>query len=116
MRNSRYRGYMLREVTCILVAVYCVMMLAALLALSSGQAADWDAFLAGQQKPFWVVFHAFSLVFFTIYQTVAWFRLAPKAMPLQVGKTVVAPSAIVAAHYLVWIVTTAIIFVLAGVF
>jgi fumarate reductase subunit C len=116
MRHSRYRAYMLREVTCILVAVYCVLVLLALLALSSGQPERWDAFVAGQQNVFWLVFHAFSLVFFTIYQTIAWFRLAPKAMPLQLGDKVVPPSAIVAAHYAAWIVATIIVFVLAGVF
>ncbi|MDZ4731186.1 MAG: hypothetical protein SH820_14700 [Xanthomonadales bacterium] len=62
------------------------------------------------------MFHACSLVFFTVYQTAAWFRLAPKAMPMQVAGKVVPPKAIVAAHYAVWVSLSLVIFWLVGVF
>jgi len=116
MRQPRYRIYMLREVNCILVAFYCALMLAALAALASGQPGRWNEFLSGQQHTAWMVFHAFSLVYFFVFQTMAWFQLAPKAMPLQVGETLVPAAAIVAAHYLAWIVLTLIVFWLTGVF
>ncbi len=116
LRQPRYRIYMLREVNCILVAFYCALMLVALAALGAGQPDRWNAFLSGQQHTAWMVFHAFALVYFFIYQTMAWFQLAPKAMPLQMGETVVPAAAIVAAHYLAWIVITVIVFWLTGVF
>jgi fumarate reductase subunit C len=116
MRNKRYRSYMLRELTCVLVAFYCVLVLFGLMALTSSEPAAWNAFLAGQKSGGWMIFHGFALVFFTIFQTMAWFRLAPKAMPIQ-GETIsVAPGAIVAAHYLGWIAVTLIVFWLSGVF
>lgn len=114
--QPRYRVYMLREVNCILVAIYCVLMLAGLAALATGQPERWNALLAGQQHPAWMAFHAFSLVYFFVYQTMAWFQLAPKAMPLQLGGAVVPARAIVAAHYLVWIAVAVIGLWLAGVF
>ena len=114
--NARYRGYMLREITCFLVAVYCVLVMVALAAALDSGSQRWDEFLAGQQKPAWLVFHGFSLVFFTVYQTVAWFRLAPKAMPLQVGDKVVPPTVIVVAHYAAWAVVSVAVFWIAGVF
>ena len=114
--NARYRAYMLRELTCILVAVYCVLTMIALATLLVDQPGQWDELLASQKNPAWVVFHTFSLVFFTLYQTVAWFRLAPKAMPLQLGDKAVPASVIVAAHYLGWALLTVIVFWMAGVF
>lgn len=116
MKHPRYRGYMLREITCFLVAFYCVLVLVALAAALDPDPARWAQFMAGQQHPAWLVFHAFSLVFFTIFQTVAWFRLAPKAMPLQLGDTVVPPVAIVVGHYVAWAAVSLAIFWIAGVF
>jgi len=115
LRQHRYHIYMLREVCCILVAVYSVLLLSALSALSSNQAESWGAFLASQHHLGWVAFHAFALVYFLAYQTVPWFKLAPKAMPLQVGNSEVPASAIVAGHYVAWIVVTAVIFWFTGV-
>ena len=114
--QARYRNYMLRELTCILAALYCVLLLFGLHELASGQPQRWADFLASQQKFGWMAMHAFALVFFTIYQTMAWFRLAPKAMPLEIGGTRVPPATIVAAHYAAWLAVTLIIFWLAGVF
>jgi len=116
LHQARYRNYMLRELTCILAALYCVLLLVALQALASGQPERWADFLASQQHVGWMVLHAFALVFFTIYQTMAWFRLAPKAMPLQIGGTAVPATSIVAAHYVAWLAVNSIIFWLAGVF
>lgn len=116
LHQARYRNYMLRELTCILAALYCILLLLALQALASGQPERWDDFLAGQQHVGWMALHAFALVFFTIYQTMAWFRLAPKAMPLQLGGTAVPAAWIVAAHYVAWLAVSLIIFWLAGAF
>ena len=115
-RQQRYRSYMLRELTCLLVAFYCVLMLVGLAALAPDQADRWNAFLAGQQQPGWIAFHALSLVFFTLYQTMAWFRLAPKAMTLHIGPNRVPAGAVIAAHYLGWVLCSLFVLWLAGVF
>lgn len=115
LRQPRYRVYMLRELTCVLVAIYCALILYVLAALGENGPERWQAFLAAQQQPAWVVFHAFALVYFVVYQTMAWFRLAPKAMPLELGGTPVPARAIIAAHYLAWLVVTVLILWLAGV-
>jgi len=116
MRQPRYKAYMLRELTCVLVAFYCVLMLIGLQALASGDEQRWDGFLAGQQQPGWIAFHAAALVFFIVYQTMAWFRLAPKAMPLQLGNTEVPPAAIVTAHYIGWVVVSILVLWFSGAF
>ena len=88
----------------------------ALAALASGSPERWDAFLAAQQNTPAVVFHAFALIFFVVYQTLAWFRLAPKALALQVAGRKVPDRSIVLTHYLAWAVITLGILWLAGVF
>jgi fumarate reductase subunit C len=115
LKQRQYRAYMLREATCLIVAVYCVLLLMAFSALGSGDPAEWSAFLESQRSPAWAVFHALSLLYFVAFQTVPWFRLAPKAMPLAVNGKPVLPGAIVAGHYLGWIVVTVVFFLLTGV-
>lgn len=116
LQHKRYRVYMLREATCLLVAIYCVLILAGLAALASDQAEPWNRFLASQRNFAWMAFHAFALVYFIVYQTISWFQLAPKAMPLQMGETRVPAKVIVAAHYIIWVIASSIVFFMAGVF
>jgi fumarate reductase subunit C len=114
MRNGRYKRYMLREVTCLLVAFYSLLSVWGLAALAGG-AAQWDAFLASQQNSFMVVFHAAALVYYLVYMTFDWFKLAPKAMPVQLGEKKLADQVIVIGHYAAWIVVTLAVFWLTGV-
>ena len=115
LRNTRYRRYMLREVTCLLVGFYCFLMIWALAVLASGSAERWDAFLSSQQNPAMLVVHAVALVYYLVYITFDWFKLAPKAMPVQLGEKKLPDRAIVIGHYAAWAVVTLFIFWLAGV-
>ena len=114
MRNGRYKRYMLREVTCILVAVYSFLSIWACAALAGG-AESWNAFLQAQNHTAWVVFHAVALLYFLVWMTFDWFKLAPKAMPLQFGEQKLAGGYIVAAHYAAWLAVTLFVFWLVGV-
>ena len=116
LRQPRYRAYMLREATCLLVAVYTVLLLSLLAALAADDPVRWADWLAAQQHPAWIVFHALALLFFWTYQSAPWFLLAPKAMPLPVNRFPSAPRFIVAAHYLAWLVISGGVLWLAGVF
>lgn len=113
--NARYRRYMLREVTCLLVAIYCAFLIWALAALSSGSPERWEAFLAAQQSTAMVVFHALALIYYLVYMTFDWFKLAPKAMPVQFGEQKLPASVIVIGHYVAWIAVTLFILWLVGV-
>ena len=86
MRNGRYRKYMLREVTCLLVGFYSFFVICALGILAGGSPEAWESFLASQQNGFWIAFHAAALIFYLVYMTFDWFKLAPKAMPVQLGE------------------------------
>ena len=114
MRNGRYKRYMFREVTCILVALYAFLAICALAALADSPA-RWQEFLAAFSGTAWAVFHAIVLVYYLVYMTFDWFKLAPKAMPLQLGEKKVAGGYIVAGHYVAWLAVTLFVFWLVGV-
>ena len=115
MRKGRYVKYMLREVTCLLVGFYGFLTIYALAVLAAGSAERWDAFLAAQQNTALVVFHAAALLYYLVYMTFDWFKLAPKAMPLQLGEHKLPDYVVVLAHYLAWAIVTLGVFWLAGV-
>ena len=115
MRNGRYKVYVLRELTSFLVAFYSVLTILALAALADSPE-HWNAWIASQQTTGMVIFHALALLYFLFFQTFPWFKLAPKAMPVQLGEKKLPDSAIVIGHYVVWVVISLFIFWLAGVF
>ena len=114
MRNGRYKVYVLRELTSFLVAFYTFLTICGIAALADSPE-RWAGFLGWQQCTAMAVFHAFALLYFLFFQTFPWFKLAPKAMPIQVGEKKLPDSFIIVGHYVAWIVVTAIIFWLAEV-
>lgn len=114
LRNSRYKVYMLRELTCLLVGFYAFLTIFGLAALASSPQ-QWQEFLESQQNPVMIVVHGLALIYFLVYQTFAWFELAPKAMPVYLGEKKLPGRVIVIGHYLAWAVVSAIILGLAGV-
>ncbi len=60
MRNSRYKVYVLRELTSLLVGFYTFLTIFALAALASDSAEVWNSFLASQQNTAMIVFHGFA--------------------------------------------------------
>ena len=114
MRNGRYKRYMLREVTCLLVGFYSFLTIWALAALATGPD-QWNCFLGSQQNPLMITVHAVALIYFLIYMTFDWFKLAPKAMPVQLGEKKLPDSVIVSGHYAAWAIVTLFVFWLVGV-
>lgn len=114
MRNSRYRVYVLRELSSFLVAFYTFLTIFALAALAASPE-RWNAFLSSQQNTAMIVFHALALLYFLYYQTFPWFKLAPKALPIQLGEKQLPDIFIIVGHYVAWVAISAFIFWLAGV-
>ena len=115
MRNGRYKLYMKREMTSFLVTFYTFLTIFALSVLATDSLERWNAFLASQQSMAMIIFHALALLYFLFYQTFPWFKLAPKAMPVQLGEKKLPDSFIIVGHYVVWVAISAFIFWLAGV-
>jgi fumarate reductase subunit C len=113
-RHPRYLRYMAREVTCIFIGAYTVLMLVGIMRVAEGPAA-YAAFLQALQMPVSIAFHVLALVF-SAYHSITWFNLTPRALPIQIGERFVPDAVIAGAHYVAWLALTLAVLVLAGAF
>jgi fumarate reductase subunit C len=98
-RHPRYLRYMSREITCIFIGAYCVLLVVGLQRLAADS----------------IVFHILALAA-AVYHAATWFNATHKAMPVQIGEDFVPPNVISGAHYVVWVVLSVAVLFLAGVF
>jgi fumarate reductase subunit C len=111
-RHPRYLRYMSREVTCIFIGAFALLLLCALGRLAEGQAA-YESCLAALQGP-WGIFGLLVALIFSVHNTTSWFNVTPKAMPVQIGEEFLPGKFIVVAHYAVWIVVSLVVLFFAG--
>jgi len=102
-RHPRYLRYLVRELSCLFIGGYTLLMIVGLMRLSQGPAA-WEGFLQALQAPASLVFHVVALAF-SLYHSVTWFNLTPKALPMPF---------ISAAHYAGWAAVSAALLYFAG--
>ena len=110
-KHPRYLRYMSREVTCIFIGAFALLMVCALERLSSGQAA-YDAFLAAITGPWSSLV---VVLVFAVHNATSWFNVTPKALPVQIGEDFLPGHYIVGAHYAVWVLVSVVVLLLAGV-
>ena len=113
-KRPRYMRYMAREVTCIFIGIFTMILLVGLARLSEGPA-QWDAFLKALQTPVSIVFLLLALAF-SLYNSFTWFNVAPKALPIQVGDEHWPDSVVAGGHYVAWVLLSFFILFWAGVF
>lgn len=102
IRKKPFVHFIVRELTSVFVAVYAVILIIQLRALSLGPEA-WDAMLDWLRTPFSIVLHVILLVF-VIFHSITWFNLAPTAMVLRIGKRRIPGVAIITVNYVMWII------------
>jgi fumarate reductase subunit C len=113
-RHPRYVRYMAREFSCIFIGAWTLMMVWGLKQLAEGRA-SWDAFLEMLRSPWSIAFHVLVLGF-SLYHTVTWFNLTPKALPVQIGEAFVPDAVIAGAHYAAWVLLSLVLLKLAGAY
>ncbi|HXZ93715.1 MAG TPA: hypothetical protein VEG36_12640 [Burkholderiales bacterium] len=113
-RHPRYLRYMVREFSCLFIGGWTLMMVWGLKQLAQGPEA-WAAFLQFLATPASIVFHLLTLAF-SIYHSVTWFNLTPKALPVQRGEEFVPDAVISGAHFALWGVISLAVLALAGAF
>lgn len=112
-KHPRYLRYLSREVTCIFIGAFALLMLCALQRLSTGRA-EYEAFLAALTGP-WAAFGLLTILVFAVHNATSWFNVTPKALPVQIGEEFLPGKYIIAAHYALWILVTLLILWFAGV-
>jgi fumarate reductase subunit C len=79
LRNSFYRWYMVRELTCVFITAYAVILLWGLMRLVQGRPA-FDAWRENLASPSAIGFHLLALLLVT-YHAWTWFKVMPKTLP-----------------------------------
>lgn len=113
LRHPRYLRYMSREVTCIFIGALAVLMVCALYHLAQGEAA-YAAFVAAITGS-WSALGSLLILVAAVHNAVSWFKVTPKALPVQVGERFLPGQYIVAAHYLAWTLLSLVVLWFAGV-
>ena len=114
LRQPRYIRYMTRELSCLFIGAYTLLLVWGLRELAQGPDA-WRAFLECLASPASIAFHVLALGF-SVYHSITWFNLTPKALPVQIGEEFLPDGVISGAHYAVWALLSVAILFLAGAF
>ncbi|MET9275704.1 fumarate reductase subunit C [Kribbella sp. NPDC003557] len=107
LERRSYLLFVLRELSSVFVAWFVVYLLLLVKAISDG-AASYQRFLdwSGQ---WWAVALNLIALLFVLLHAVTWFALAPRAMVIKVRGKRLPPQQIVVAHYLAWLVLSAVV-------
>lgn len=98
---------MVRELTSLFVAGYCIFLLVIIGRISQGSMVYPDI-IQLMKSPVSLIFHAFALPM-VLYHTITWFNLTPKILVLRIGEERVPPALIAGGFYAGWIVVSAAI-------
>lgn len=98
---------MIRELTSVFVAGYCVFLLVLISKL--GQGSDsYASLITSLESPTSVVLHLISLAF-VLYHAITWFNLTPKILVLHRGEERIPQSVVAGTFYGGWLVVSMII-------
>jgi fumarate reductase subunit C len=106
-----YVKFMIRDVTSVFIAGYCVFLIVLLYRAGQGHDA-FAAFYAGLSSPVSVVLHAIAFVFAAIH-SVTFFNLTPRAIVVYQGDEKVPERLIAGVHFGAWAVATLAMIIIA---
>lgn len=110
---SRYRRYMVRELTSLFIGAFAFALIVGLWRLSQGAQA-FSAWLDAMHSPAGLAFNGITLAA-ALYHSVTWFNVAPKAISVRIGTFKLPDSIISGAHYAGWLLVSILVLFLARV-
>ena len=110
MAKPFYQRYMLREVTCIPMALYVLNLMSGVAALATSQL-KWLSWIEMQKSPLMILFTVLTLVA-ALFNTYTWFETTPKVMKVQQGDKFVPEKTILGAHWAVFAVLALILLII----
>ena len=102
VHRRAHTRFILRELTCIAVAFYALVLLFFVRAVAQGPDA-YASFMSWFETPLAIILHAIVFAF-VLFHSITWFNLAPKALVFRVGKNRIPDAMIAASNYVAWIV------------
>ena len=107
LKRKPYILFMIRELTSVFVAGYCIFLLVFVFKLTEGADA-YAYFMAALKYPSSIALHLITLVF-VLYHTVTWFNLTPKILVLYRGEDRIPQGLVAATFYAGWVVVSIIV-------
>ena len=107
LQRRPYILFMIRELTSVFVAGYCIFLLVLVYKLTQG-AVVYGNFMAAMKSPISVVLHLITLVF-VLYHTITWFNLTPKILVVYRGEERIPQGLVAGTFYVGWLVISAIV-------
>jgi len=98
---------MIRELTSVFVAGYCIFLLVFVYKLTQG-ADVYGNFIDVLKSPSSVALHLIALAF-VLYHTITWFNLTPKILVLYKGEERISQGLIAGTFYAGWVVVSVIV-------
>jgi succinate dehydrogenase subunit C len=111
LQRWAYTKFMIRDVTSIFIAGYCVFLMVMMCRANQGAEA-FRAFYESLRSPLSVVLHAIALIFAVIH-SVTFFNLTPRVIVLFRGDEKVPEGIIAGLHYAMWGVVSLVLLILA---
>ena len=107
LKRKTYILFMIRELTRVFVAGYCIFLLGLGYNLTQGADAYGD-FMAALKSPISVALHLITLIF-VLYHTITWFNLTPKILVLYRGEERIPQGLVAGTFYVGWVVVSVIV-------
>ena len=107
LKRKPYILFMIRELTSVFVAGYCIFLLVLVYKLTQGAEA-YDNLMAILKSPSSVALHLVTLSF-VLYHTITWFNLTPKILVLYRGEERIPQGLVAGMFYAGWVVISVII-------
>jgi fumarate reductase subunit C len=110
LKNPAYVRFMLRDVTSVFIAGYCVFLMV-LMSRASGDAESFRAFYDKLASTWSIVLHLIVLAF-ACYHSITFFNLTPRVIVLFRGDEKVPEHLIAGGHYVAWLLVSFALIVL----
>ena len=107
LKRKPYILFMIRELTSVFVAGYCLFLLVLVYKLTQGADA-YGNFMVALKLPSSVALHLISLTF-VLYHTITWFNLIPKILVLYRGEERIPQGLIAGTFYVGWLVVSLLV-------
>ena len=107
LKRKPYILFIIRELTSVFVAGYCVFLLVLVYKLTQG-AEVYSNLIAALTSPSSIVLHFITLAF-VLYHTITWFNLTPKILVIYKGEERIPQRLVAGTFYAGWVVVSVVL-------
>ncbi len=108
LKRRPYVLFIVRELTSLFVGFYCLLLLVTLYLLGQGEKA-YEGMLTFLRSGPIIALHIIALIF-TVYHSVTWFNLTPKAIVVPMGEKRLPDVFIAGSNYVAWVFLSGIMY------